>query len=71
MALQCAVDGWPRDGEELREFADGIVAGGMHVELPALMTAGRWKSSKMAARYTERRAADRGAVARNYQEGGG
>ena len=38
------------------------------VELPALMTAGRWKSSKMPARYTERQAADRGAVARYYQE---
>lgn len=29
------------------------------------MTAGRWKSSKMPARYTERR----GAVARYYHEG--
>ena len=38
------------------------------VELPALMTAGRWKSSKMPARYTERQAADRGAVARYYRE---
>ena len=38
------------------------------VELPALMTAGRWKSSKMPARYTERQTADRGAVARYYQE---
>ena len=37
-------------------------------ELPALMTAGRWNSSKMQARYTERQAADRGAVARYYQE---
>ena len=36
-------------------------------ELPALMTAGRWKSSAMPARYTERQAADRGAVARHYQ----
>ena len=32
------------------------------VELPALITAGRWKSSKMPTRYTERQAADRGAV---------
>ena len=31
---------------------------------------GPWKSSKMPARYTERQAADRGAVARYYQEGG-
>ena len=38
------------------------------VELPALMTAGRWKSSKMPARYTERQTADRGAVAKYYQE---
>ena len=37
-------------------------------ELPALMTAGRWKSSTMPARYTERQAADRGAVARYYQQ---
>ena len=41
------------------------------VELPALMTAGRWKSSRMPARYTERQAADRGAVARYYQENAG
>ena len=40
------------------------------VELPALMTAGWWKSSKMPARYTERQASDRGAVARYYQESG-
>ena len=40
------------------------------LELPALMTAGRWKSSRMPARYTERQAADRGAVARYYQETG-
>ena len=38
------------------------------VEVAALMTAGRWKSSKMPARYTERQTADRGAVARYYQE---
>ena len=36
------------------------------VELPALMTAGRWKSSRMPARYTERQAVGRGAVARYY-----
>ena len=33
-----------------------------------LMTAGRWKSSRMPARYTERQAAGRGAVARYYQD---
>ena len=38
------------------------------VELPGLMTADRWKSAKMPARYTERQAADRGAVAKYYQE---
>ena len=40
------------------------------VELPALMTAGRWKSSRMPAKYTERQAAGRGAVARYYQRRG-
>ena len=39
-------------------------------ELPALMTAGRWKSSTMPARYTERQTADRGAVARYCQKDG-
>ena len=37
--------------------------------LPELMTAGRWKSPRMPARYTERQAAGRGAVARYYQGG--
>ena len=37
------------------------------VELPELMTAVRWKSSRMPARYTERQTAGRGAVARYYQ----
>ena len=41
------------------------------VDLPALMTAGRWKNSRMPARYTERQAAGRGAVARYYQMRGG
>ena len=50
-------------------MAQDLVKSG--VELPALMTAGRWKSSKMPARYTERQAADRGAVAKYYQEQGG
>ena len=49
-------------------MAQDLVKSG--VELPALMTAGRWKSSKMPARYTERQAADRGAVARYYQDTG-
>ena len=39
--------------------------------LPELMTAGRWKSPRMPARYTERQAAGRGAVARYYQGGRG
>ena len=47
-------------------MAQDLTAAG--VELPALMTAGRRQSSKMPARYTERQAADRGAVARSYQE---
>ena len=43
-------------------MAQDLAASG--VELAALMSAGRWKSSRMPARYTERQAADRGAVAR-------
>ena len=46
-------------------MAQDLAAAG--VELPALMNADRWKSSKMPARYTERQAADWGAVARYYQ----
>ena len=46
-------------------MAQDLVASG--VELPELMTAGRWKSSRMPARYTERQTAGRGAVARYYQ----
>ena len=48
-------------------MAQGLVKSG--VELPALMTAGRWKSSNMPARYTERQAAAQGAVAWYYQGG--
>ena len=47
-------------------MAQDLAASG--VELPELMTAGRWKSSRMPARYTERQAAGRGAVARYYQD---
>ena len=50
-------------------MAQDLVKSG--VELPVLMTAGRWKRARMPARYTERQAADRGAVARYYQESGG
>ena len=38
------------------------------VDLLALMTAGRWKSPTMPGRYTERKSADQGAVARYYRE---
>ena len=37
-------------------------------ELPALMTAGRWKSPEMVARYIAHERAGRGAVARYYGE---
>ena len=36
-------------------------------ELPELMTAGRWESPTMPARYTQAQAAGRGAVARYYR----
>ena len=41
---------------------------GSGVELPALMTAGRWSSPTMPARYTRSQLAGRGAVARYYGE---
>ena len=47
-------------------MAQDLVKNG--VDLPALMTAGRWKNSRMPARYTEHQAAGRGAVARYYGE---
>ena len=47
-------------------MAQDLVKSG--VELPALMTAGQCKSARMPARYTERQAADWGAVGRYYQE---
>jgi site-specific recombinase XerD len=37
-------------------------------DLPALMQAGRWKSAAMPARYGERQAAARGAVAKFYNQ---
>lgn len=37
-------------------------------ELPALMTAGRWRSSEMVARYIAHESAGRGAVARFHRE---
>ena len=37
-------------------------------ELPALMTAGRWKGPEMVARYIAHERAGRGAVARYYGE---
>ena len=38
-------------------------------ELPELMTAGRWESPTMPAKYTQAQAAGRGAVARYYRGG--
>ena len=50
-------------------MAQDLAASG--AELPALMVAGRWQSARMPARYTEKQALGRGAVARYYQERGG
>ena len=38
------------------------------IEMPAIMQAGGWKSETTVARYTAREAADRGAVARFYEQ---
>ena len=40
------------------------------IEMPAIMQAGGWKSETTVARYTAREAADRGAVARFYEQEG-
>ena len=48
-------------------MAQDLAASG--AELPALMVAGRWQSARMPARYTEKQALGRGAVARYYQGG--
>lgn len=41
------------------------------VELPAIMTAGRWSSPTMPVRYTRNESAARSAVARYYSQKGG
>ena len=50
-------------------MAQDLVAWG--AELPALMVAGRWRSSRMPARYSERQLAARGLVSRYYASRGG
>ena len=50
------------------DHAQDVVKTG--AKLPALMTAGRWKSSRMPERYTEKQSADPGAVAKYNQEHG-
>ena len=61
----------PVFGLSASQIGRRIDAAASGVELPELMTAGRWKSSRMPARYTERQTAGRGAVARYYQGRGG
>ena len=55
----------PRVGMPRVGMAQDLSAAG--VELPELMTAGRWDSPTMPARYTEAQATSRGAVARYYR----
>ena len=42
MSVECAIDGWPRYGEELGEIADGILAGGVHAAEFPLLTVGQF-----------------------------
>ena len=66
MAQRAGIDKEFISGHSCRVgMAQDLVAAG--TELPALMTAGRWKSAEMPARYTERLSAGRGAVARYYE----
>ena len=68
-ALSAGLPGWQDiNGHSGRVgMAQDLSAAGF--ALPELMTAGRWKSPRMPARYTERQEAGRGAVARYYQGG--
>ena len=54
----------PVFGISASQIGRRVNAAAAGAELPELMTAGWWKSSRMPARYTERQAAGRGAVAR-------
>ena len=45
-------------------MAQDLVEG--EADLPAIMQAGRWKTSRMPARYTEHQAANRNAVAQFF-----
>lgn len=67
MAARAGIDTEFISGHSCRVgMAQDLVAAG--AELPALMQAGRWKSAAMPARYTERLAAGRGAVALYYSK---
>ena len=40
--VECAINGWSGDGEELGEIADGILAGGMHAAEFPLLSVGQF-----------------------------
>ena len=40
--VECAIDGWSLDGEELGKVADGILAGGMHAAEFPLLSVGQF-----------------------------
>ena len=61
-------DGVVRHSDRIGMARDLSAAG---VELPALMTAGRWSSPTTPAWYTRNEAAARGAVASYYANGRG
>ncbi len=69
LAVRAGIDESDISGHSCRiGMAQDLVAFG--AELPELMVAGRWKSPTMPARYAERVAAGRGAVARYYEKRG-
>ncbi|WP_157986011.1 tyrosine-type recombinase/integrase, partial [Teichococcus vastitatis] len=69
LASKAGVDAVRISGHSCRVgMAQDLVAAG--AELPAVMQAGRWSTPTMPARYSERLAAGRGAVARFYEAKG-
>lgn len=65
LASMAGIDATAVSGHSARVgMAQDLTAAG--ADLPALMHAGRWKTAAMPARYGERQAARRGAVARFY-----
>jgi len=68
LALAAQLDDMRISGHSVRiGMAQDLVASG--AALPSVMQAGRWKSARMPARYSEKQAAKKNAVAQYYRGG--